>query len=103
MDEVFAFIPYLQRFYGGDPERWFHMESWMLELYITELPRVQAREALWQVRNIALGAGTIRKEERWRQTHLLLRDAGQRTLRSQSKQEYEGQVALLGIPVRHVS
>lgn len=39
-------IPRLQRFYGGSPERWHQMPTWLFTVYAKMRPRLEAEEQL---------------------------------------------------------
>ncbi len=47
----------LQRFYGGDPDRWFDLPMPILNAYLTMLSRLQARERLSGMNVIGLAVG----------------------------------------------
>ena len=101
MEELVIMVPHLQRFYGGAPEQWFTMEGWMLQLYLDQLPVVEAREALWQARNVALGSGTMKSSVHRRQMQALQRQAGHRAHRPHTQAAYEGHMQMLGIPIEY--
>ena len=50
-------IPRLQRFYGGNPERWHEIPVWLLVAYNAMLPRLQAEETLAQLGLMQAGGG----------------------------------------------
>lgn len=53
----------LQRFYGGDPERWLHLPSALVRCYARAVPRLDAGEMLQRVTASALGMGNVPKDE----------------------------------------
>lgn len=53
----------MQRFYGGDPERWLHMPYALIKSFIGAMKIIDAREKLEDVTVHALGLGSLTKHD----------------------------------------
>ena len=62
----------LQRFYGGDPERWLDTRFGLTEALCKWLPRLQAEETMLEIRTVMLATGHMKEEH----ANEFLRDLG---------------------------
>ncbi len=93
-------IPRLQIFYKGDPDRWLHMPIKFLGPYIAMHPILQAEEALQDITNIAVGTGSLKKEDIKEIMRELRSQANERTPRQRlSIRRDKAALAAMGIQV----
>lgn len=57
-------IPRLQRFYGGDPERWLEIPSWLFWVYARMEPVLFARESIHRINETSAAYGTMEEQGR---------------------------------------
>lgn len=75
------------------------MSAPLLDVHAEELPRIAAEESLRRASEIALGTGSLRKEDAERLHRSLTRQAAGRVRRSASMDERLMAAAALGIEV----
>lgn len=53
-------IPRLQKFYAGDPERWWQMPVALLRVFVRMLPQLMAEHALQETRQHMIASGNMK-------------------------------------------
>lgn len=73
-------IPRLQRFYsGGKVTNWLHVPLELVNACIIMKPIIEAEESLQHIKNIAVGTGSLKKEDSKEIMSELERQANERT------------------------
>lgn len=90
----------MQRFYGGDPERWISMPIALFRAYAQMLPRLLAEERLTAIDTTALAYGRFRKLDEQRAIAQLQRaTTGPRKVKPSLEQIAAMGIAVVEVPV----
>lgn len=83
---------------------WLHTPTYLLEELAAEMPRLEAAESLRRAAEIALGSGTLQKEDARAIRHSWLRtaDGDASTKRVRSAADLEAATTALGIGLKKV-
>ena len=101
-------VPRLQRGYGASGDRdWMDVPTWEVEMYVDQLPALEARETLQRVQAVALGTGSMKNKLTARQAMRRLQKQAQREKDSQkqkstSEGEHAARLAMLGFGFKKV-
>jgi len=94
-------IARLQAYYGGDPMTWLRVPTGILHAYVAMLPRLKNEDRMSDAEVIAVGTGTMDKNDRKR----VLRewsDAAQGDTRETTKPTAEERVMMMEAVGIHV-